>query len=137
MVDYTVKRYSKELNWAIDDVLLTIDNFDRNYPYYDVSRMTFALTRLETLVNSIVVFPGLDIEWSDYHRNVEKLILFDDRISLEKGLKSWYIFKYKSQETSCKIQRTLKFKLGLIKYLNVLKCVVNSLVEWSKDGYKW
>lgn len=137
MVDYTVKRYSKELNWAIDVVLLTIDNFDRNYPYYDVSRMTSALTRLETLVNSIVVFPGLEIEWSDYHRNIEKLILFDDRVSLEKGLKSWYIFKYKIQETSCKTQRTLKFKLDLINYLNVLKCVVNSLVKWSKDGYKW
>ena len=137
MIDYTVKRYSKELNWAIDDVLVTIDNFDRNYPYYDVSRMVSSLTELETLVNSIVVFPGLEIEWSDYHENLEKLILFDDRISLEKGLKSWYIFKYKSQETSCKTQRTLNFKLDLINYLNVLKCVVNSLVEWSKDGYKW
>lgn len=137
MVDYTVKRYSKELNWAIDDVLLTIDNFDRNYPYYDVSRMTSALTRLETLVNSIVVFPGLEIEWSDYHRNIEKLILFDSRVSLEKGLKSWYIFKYKSQETLCKTQRTLKFKQDMVKYLNVLKCVVISLVEWSNGGYKW
>ena len=137
MVDYSVRRYSKELNWAIDDVLLTIDNFDRNYLYYDVSRMTSALTRLETLVNSIVVFPGLEIKWSDYHRNIEKLILFDDRVSLENGLKSWYIFKYKSQETLCKTQRTLKFKLDLVKYLNVLKCVVNSLVKWSKEGCKW
>ena len=137
MVDYSVRRYSKELNWAIDDVLLTIDNFDRNCLYYDVSRMTSALTRLETLVNSIVVFPGLEIKWSDYHRNIEKLILFDDRVSLENGLKSWYIFKYKNQETLCKTQRTLKFKLDLVKYLNVLKCVVNSLVKWSKEGCKW
>lgn len=137
MVDYEVKRYSKELNWAIDDVLLMIDNFDRNYPHYDVSRMTSALTRLETLVNSIVVFPGLEIKWSDYHRNIEKLILFDDRVSLEKGLKSWYIFKYKNQETICKTKRTLKFKSDLIKYLNVLKCVVNSLVEWNNGGCKW
>ena len=137
MVDYTVKRYSKELNWAIDGVLVTIDNFDRNCPYYDVSRMTSALTRLETLVNSIVVFPGLEIKWSDYHRNIEKLILFDDRVSLEKGLKSWYIFKYKNQEIICKTKRTLKFKSDLIKYLNVLKCVVNSLVEWNNGGCKW
>lgn len=137
MVDYTVKRYSNELNWAIDDVLLTIDNFDRNYPYYDVSRMTSALIRLETLVNSIVVFPGLDIEWSDYHINIEKLILFDSRVSLEKGLKSWYIFKYKNQETMCKTQRTLKFKLDLVKYVEVLRCVVNSFVEWNNGGCKW
>ena len=130
MEDYTVKRYSKELNWAIDDVLLTIDNFDRNYPYYDVSRMTSALTRLETLVNSIVVFPGLDIEWSDYHEQLDRLIQFDSRVSLSKDLTRWYHFEYVTQ-------RTLKFKLDLIKYLNVLKCVVNSLVEWSKDGYKW
>lgn len=132
MVDYTVKRYSKELNWAIEDVLIAIDTFDRNFPYYDTSRMLSSLQDLETLVNSIVVFPGLDVEWSDYHRNIEKLILFDDRISLEKGLKSWYIFKYKSQETLCKTQRTLKFKLDLIKYLNVLKCVVNSMVKFSE-----
>lgn len=137
MVDYTVKRYSKELNWVIDDVLVTVDNFDRNCPYYDVSRMTSALTRLETLVNSIVIFPGLEIKWSDYHRNIEKLILFGARVSLEKGLKSWYIFKYKNQETMCKTQRTLKFKSDLIKYLNVLKCVVNSLVEWNNGGCKW
>ena len=137
MVDYTVKRYSKELNWVIDDVLVTVDNFDRNCPYYDVSRMTSALTRLETLVNSIVIFAGLEIKWSDYHRNIEKLILFDARVSLEKGLKSWYIFKYKNQETMCKTQRTLKFKSDLIKYLNVLKCVVNSLVEWNNGGCKW
>lgn len=130
MVDYTVKRYSKELNWAIDDVLLTIDNFDRNCPYYEVSRMTSAFTRLETLVKSIVVFPGLDIEWSDYHDNLEKLILFDSRVSLEKRLTSWYIFKYKNQ-------RTLKFKKDLVNYLEVLRSVVNSFLEWSKDGYKW
>jgi hypothetical protein len=127
MVDYTVKRYSKELNWAIDGVLVTIDNFDRNYPYYDISRMTSALTRLETLVDSIVVFPGLEIEWSDYHENLEKLILFDSRVSLEKRLKSWYIFKYKGQ-------RTLKFKRDLVNYLEILRSVVNSFVEWSNGG---
>ena len=129
MVDYTVKRYSKEINWAIDDVLLTIDNFDRNYPYYGVSRMTSALTRLETLVTSIVVFPGLDIEWSDYHEQLDRLIQFDSRVSLSKDLTRWYHFKYVTQ-------RTLKFKLDLIKYLNVLKCVVNSLVEWNNGGCK-
>lgn len=132
MIDYTVKRYSKELNWAIEDVLIAIDTFDRNFPYYDTSRMLFSLQDLETLVNSIVVFPGLDIKWSDYHRNIEKLILFDSRVSLERRLKSWYIFKYKSQETLCKTQRTLKFKLDLMKYLNVLKCVVNSMVKFSE-----
>lgn len=132
MVDYTVKRYSKELNWAIEDVLIAIDTFDRNFPYYDTSRMLSSLQDLETLVNSIVVFPGLDVEWSDYHRNIEKLILFDDRVFLEKRLKSWYIFKYKSQENLCKTQRTLKFKLDLMKYLNVLKCVVNSMVKFSE-----
>lgn len=137
MVDYTVKRYSKELNWAIDDVLVTIDNFDRNYPSYDVSRMTSALTRLETLVNSIVVFPGLDIVWSDYHRNIEKFILFDSRVSLEKRLKSWYIFKYKNQDNMGKTQRTLKFKKDLVNYLEVLRSVVNSFIEWSNGGYKW
>ena len=137
MVDYTVKRYSKELNWAIRDVLLTIDNFERNYPYYDVSRMISALTELETLVNSIVVFPGLDIEWSDYHRNLEKLIFGDSRITIEKGLKSWYSIKYLLQDTSRKPQRTLKFKLDLVKYVAVLRCVVNSFVEWSNGGYKW
>lgn len=73
-------------------MLLTIDNFDRNYPYYDVSRMTSALTRLETLVNSIVVFPGLDIEWSDYHENLEKFILGDSRVSLGKRLKKLVYF---------------------------------------------
>lgn len=129
MIDYTVKRYSKELTWAIEDVLLTIDNFDRNYPYYDVSRMTSALTRLETLVNSIVVFPGLDIEWSDYHEQLDRLIQFDSRVSLSKGLTRWYHFNYVTQHT-------LKFKLDLIKYLNVLKCVVNSLVEWNNGGCK-
>ena len=127
MVDYTVKRYSKELNWAIYKVLVTIDNFDRNYPYYDVSRMVSSLTELETLVNSIVVFPGLEIEWSDYHENLEKLILFDSRVSLEKRLTSWYIFKYKGQ-------RTLKFKRDLVNYLEILRSVVNSFVEWSKKG---
>lgn len=132
MIDYTVKRYSKELNWAIEDVLIAIDTFDRNFPYYDTSRMLSSLQDLETLVNSIVVFPGLDIKWSDYHRNIEKLILFDSRVSLERRLKSWYIFKYKSQETLCKTQRTLKFKLDLMKYLNVLKCVVNSMVKFSE-----
>lgn len=137
MVDYIVKRYSKELNWAIDDVLVTIDNFDRNYPSYDVSRMTSALTRLETLVNSIVVFPGLDIVWSDYHRNIEKFILFDSRVSLEKRLKSWYIFKYKNQDNMGKTQRTLKFKKDLVNYLEVLRSVVNSFIEWSNGGYKW
>lgn len=130
MVDYTVKRYSKELNWAIYKVLVTLDNFDRNYPYYEVSRMIAPLTELETLVNSIVVFPGLDIEWSDYHENLEKLILFDSRISLEKRLTSWYIFKYKNQ-------RTLKFKKDLVNYLEVLRSVVNSLVEWNNGGCKW
>lgn len=130
MVDYTVKRYSKELNWVIYNVLVTIDNFDRNYPYYDVSRMVSSLTELETLVNSIVVFPGLEIEWSDYHRNIEKLILFDSRVSLEKRLTSWYIFKYKNQ-------RTLKFKKDLVNYLEVLRSVVNSFIEWSNGGYKW
>ena len=130
MVDYTVKRYSKELNWAIYNVLVTIDNFDRNYPYYDVSRMVSSLTELETLVNSIVVFPGLEIEWSDYHENLEKLILFDFRVSLEKRLKSWYIFKYKGQ-------RTLKFKRDLVNYLEILRSVVNSFVEWSNGRYKW
>lgn len=137
MVDYTVKRYSKELNWAIDDVLVTIDNFDRNYPYYDVSRMTSALTRLETLVNSIVVFPGLDIEWSDYHRNLEELVLGDSRVTIEKGLKSWYSIKYMLQDTSRKPQRTLKFKLDLVKYVAVVRCVVNSLVECNNEGCKW
>ena len=132
MIDYTVKRYSKELNWAIEDVLIAIDTFDRNFPYYGTSRMLSSLQDLETLVNSIVVFPGLDIKWSDYHRNIEKLILFDSRVSLERRLKSWYIFKYKSQETLCKTQRTLKFKLDLMKYLNVLKCVVNSMVKFSE-----
>lgn len=132
MIDYTVKRYSKELNWAIEDVLIAIDTFDRNFPYYDTSRMLSSLQDLETLVNSIVVFPGLDIKWSDYHRNIEKLILFDSRVSLERRLKSWYIFKYKSQEALCKTQRTLKFKLDLMKYLNVLKCVVNSMVKFSE-----
>ena len=123
MVDYTVKRHSKELNWAIYNVLVTIDNFDRNYPYYDVSRMISSLTELETLVDSIVVFPGLEIEWSDYHENLEKL-------SLENGLKSWYIFKYKSQHA-------LKFKKDLVNYLEVLRSVVNSLVEWNNGGCKW
>lgn len=137
MVDYTVKRYSKELNWAIDDVLVTIDNFDRNYPYYDVSRMTSALTRLETLVNSIVVFPGLDIEWSNYHRNLEELVLGDSRVTIEKGLKSWYSIKYMLQDTSRKPQRTLKFKLDLVKYVAVVSCVVNSLVECNNGGCKW
>ena len=127
MVDYTVKRYSKELNWAIDNVLLTLDNFDRNYPYYDVSRMTSALTRLETLVNSIVVFPGLEIEWSDYHEQLDRLIQFDSRVSLSKGLTYWYYFKYRTQ-------RTLKFKLDLVKYVEVLRCVVDSFVEWSSRG---
>ena len=130
MVEYTVKRHSKELNWAIYNVLVTIDNFDRNYPYYDVSRMISSLTELETLVDSIVVFPGLEIEWSDYHENLEKLILFDSRVSLEKGLKSWYIFKYKSQHA-------LKFKKDLVNYLEVLRSVVNSLVEWNNGGCKW
>lgn len=130
MVDYTVKRHSKELNWAIYNVLVTIDNFDRNYPYYDVSRMISSLTELETLVDSIVVFPGLEIEWSDYHENLEKLILFNSRVSLEKGLKSWYIFKYKSQHA-------LKFKKDLVNYLEVLRSVVNSLVEWNNGGCKW
>lgn len=131
MVDYTVKRYSKELNWAIYNVLVTIDNFDRNYPYYDVSRMVSSLTELETLVNSIVVFPGLEIEWSDYHKNLEKLILLgDSRLSIEKRLLSWYIFKYKGQ-------RTLKFKRDLVNYLEILRSVVNSFVEWSNGGYKW
>lgn len=130
MVDYTVKRHSKELNWAIYNVLVIIDNFDRNYPYYDVSRMISSLTELETLVDSIVVFPGLEIEWSDYHENLEKLILFDSRVSLEKGLKSWYIFKYKSQHA-------LKFKKDLVNYLEVLRSVVNSLVEWNNGGCKW
>lgn len=137
MVDYTVTRYSKELNWAIDDVLVTIDNFDRNYPYYDVSRMTSALTRLETLVNSIIVFPGLDIEWSDYHRNLEELVLGDSRVTIEKGLKSWYSIKYMLQDTSRKPQRTLKFKLDLVKYVAVVRCVVNSLVECNNGGCKW
>ena len=132
MIDYTVKRYSKELNWAIEDVLIAIDTFDRHFPYYGTSRMLSSLQDLETLVNSIVVFPGLDIKWPDYHRNIEKLILFDSRVSLERRLKSWYIFKYKSQETLCKTQRTLKFKLDLMKYLNVLKCVVNSMVKFSE-----
>lgn len=130
MVDHTVKRYSKELNWSIYNVLVTIDNFDRNYPYYDVSRMISSLTELEILVDSIVVFPGLEIEWSDYHENLEKLILFDSRVSLEKGLKSWYIFKYKSQHA-------LKFKKDLVNYLEVLRSVVNSLVEWNNGGCKW
>lgn len=131
MVDYTVKRYSKELNWAIYNVLVTIDNFDRNYPYYDVSRMVSSLTELETLVNFIVVFPGLEIEWSDYHKNLEKLILLgDSRLSIEKRLLSWYIFKYKGQ-------RTLKFKRDLVNYLEILRSVVNSFVEWSNGGYKW
>lgn len=130
MVDHTVKRYSKELNWSIYNVLVTIDNFDRNYPYYDVSRMISSLTELETLVDSIVVFPGLEIEWSDYHENLEKLILFDSRVSLEKRLKSWYIFKYKNQ-------RTLMFKKDLVNYLEVLRSVVNSLVEWNNGGCKW
>lgn len=112
--------------------MIAIDTFDRNFPYYDTSRMLSSLQDLETLVNSIVVFPGLDVEWSDYHRNIEKLILFDSRVSLEKRLKSWYIFKYKSQETLCKTRRTLKFKLDLMKYLNVLKCVVNSMVKFSE-----
>lgn len=137
MVDYTVKRYSKELNWVIYNVLVTIDNFDRNYPYYDVSRMVSSLTELETLVNSIVVFPGLEIEWSDYHENLEKFILGDSRVSLDKRLKSWYIFKYRLQDTSRKPQRTLKFKKDLVNYLEILRSVVNSFVEWSNGGYKW
>lgn len=130
MIDYTIKRYSKELNWVIYNVLVTIDNFDRNYPYYDVSRLVSSLTEIETLVNSIVVFPSLGIEWSDYHDNLEKLILFDSRVFTEKRLKSWYIFKYRNQ-------RTLKFKKDLVNYLEVLRSVVNSFIEWSKAGYKW
>ena len=137
MVDYTVKRYSKELNWAIYNVLVTIDNFNRNYPYYDVSRMISSLTELETLVDSILVFPGLEIEWSDYHENLEKYILDDSRVSLDKRLKSWYIFKYRLQDTSRKPQRALKFKKDLVNYLEVLHSVVNSFVEWSNRGYKW
>lgn len=62
MLDYTVKRYSKELNWAISDVLVEIDCFTRNYPYCDTSRMISSLAELDNLVSSIIVFPGLDIE---------------------------------------------------------------------------
>ena len=93
--------------------------------------MVSSLTELETLVNSIVVFPGLEIEWSDYHKNLEKLILLgDSRLSIEKRLLSWCIFKYKGQ-------RTLKFKRDLVNYLEILRSVVNSFVEWSNGGYKW
>lgn len=123
MIDYTVKRYSKELNWAIDDVLLTIDNFDRNYPYYDVSRMVSSLTELETLVNSIVVFPGLEIEWSDVHSYLDKLVMFKATPFIEKRLLHWYLFKYRGQ-------RTLKFKRDLVNYCEILECIVTHSAEW-------
>lgn len=67
MVDYTVKRYSKELNWAIDLVLYAIDGADRYYPYCDPSQMVVTLADLKSLIDSIFTFPGLDVIWSDYH----------------------------------------------------------------------
>lgn len=127
MVDYTVKRYSKELNWAIDKVLDAIDGADRYYPYCDPSQMVVALADLKSLIDSIITFPGLDVTWSDYHGHLDKLIMFDSRVSLDKRLLQWYILKYRTQ-------RTLKFKCDLMNYYEILHSVVNSFVEWSKKG---
>lgn len=123
MVDYTVKRYSKELNWAIDDVLTALDNADRNYPWYDFSRVIEALSNLKTLIDSIMCFPGLGIEWSDYHRYLDKLVMFESTQFIEKRLLHWYLFRYRGQHT-------LKFKRDLVNYYEILECIVTHFAEW-------
>lgn len=123
MVDYTVKRYSKELNWAIDDVLKALDNADRNYPWYDFSRVIEVLSNLKTLIDSIMCFPGLEIEWSDYHRYLDKLVMFESTQFIEKRLLRWYLFKYRGQHT-------LKFKRDLVNYYEILECIVTHFAEW-------
>lgn len=123
MVDYTVKRYSKELNWAIDDVLNALNNADRNFPYYDSSRLLEVLFDLKTLIDSILVFPGLEVEWSDYHRYLDKLVMFESTKFLEKRLIQWYLFKYRA----C---HTLKFKCDLMNYYEILECIVTHFAEW-------
>ena len=130
MLDYTVKRYSKELNWAISDVLVEIDGFTRNYPYCDTSRMISSLAELDNLVSSIIVFPGLDIEWSVYHRNLDAIIMLDPRVSSEKRLLWWYLVKYREQ-------RTLKLKHDLMNYYGILEFIVNRFVGLSKEGDMW
>lgn len=127
MVDYSVKLYSKDLNWAITKVLDAIDGADRYYPYCDPSQMVVALADLKSLIDSIVTFPGLDVIWSEYHEHLDRLIMFDSRISLDKRLLQWYILDYRTQ-------RTLKFKCDLMNYYEILHSVVNSFVEWSKKG---
>ena len=127
MADYTVKRYSKELNWAIEKVLDAIDGADRYYPYCDPSQMVVALADLKSLINSILTFPSLDITWSEYHEHLDRLIMFDSRVSLDKRLLRWYVLNYRTQ-------RTLKFKCDLMTYYEILHSVVNSFVEWSKKG---
>lgn len=127
MVDYIVKRYSKELNLAINMVLYAIDGADRFYPYCDPSQMVIALADLKSLIDSIITFPGLDVIWSDYHEHLDRLIMFDSRVSLDKRLLRWYVLNYRTQ-------RTLKFKCDLMNYYEILHSVVNSFVEWSKKG---
>ena len=123
MVDYTVKRYSKELNWAIDDVLKTLYNADIGYPYYDSSRLLGALSDLKTLIDSILCFPGLEIEWSDYHRYLDKLVMLESTQFLKKGLLWWYLKNYREQHT-------LKFKRDLMNYYEILECIVTHFTEW-------
>lgn len=123
MVDYTVKRYSKELNWAIYYVLNTLDDAERFYPHYDFSNVLTALSDLKTLIDSILTFPGLDIEWSDVHSYLDKLVMFKATPFIEKRLLHWYLFKYRGQ-------RTLKFKRDLVNYYEILGCIVTHFAEW-------
>lgn len=123
MVDYTVKRYSKELNWAIDAVLKTLYNADIGYPCYDSSRLLGVLSDLKTLIDSIMCFPGLEIEWSDYHRYLDKLVMLESTQFLKKGLLWWYLAKYREQHT-------LKFKRDLMNYYEILECIVTHFAEW-------
>ena len=128
MVDYSVNRYSKELNWAIDDVLKTLNNADRVYPYYDSSRLLGVLSDLKTLIDSVMCFSGLEIEWSDYHRYLDKLVMFESTQVLKKGLLRWYLLKYREQ-------RTLQSKRDLVNYYEILECIVIHFAEWRGCGY--
>lgn len=123
MVDYSVRRYSKELNWAIYEVLIRLNNAEINYPYYDFSRVVEALSDLKTLIDSILCFPGLKIEWSDYHSYLDKLVMFESTQFVEKRLLRWYLLKYREQHT-------LKFKRDLMNYYELLECIVTHFAEW-------
>ena len=126
MVDYTVRRYSKDLQFLIDSVLCSVYNADQFYHYYDISYLTENFNKLEHFVNDIVVFPGFEVKWNDYHEYLDELLVPCTAISMSGKARHWYIFKYR-------LQRKLKFKLDLIRYLEVLRAVVAYMVAKYTD----